>query len=579
MKYIFIFFILVVSSGAMTLRADAYPDLKPVLDAQKGNAVINIPKGTYLLDLQRYGAYTFDGLTGVEVKGNGSEIICNDQQQAFSIKNCRNFKLSDISIDYDPLCFTQGVITEIDPARKWFTITMDEGYPLENITTERVQFFDPQTRTLRKNSITTYANNYTSLEKVSGAAFKLTKNGNWDALEQLGDLVTLSVVSANKQISHTIYLYRNTNLVMEDVTVYGSNSFSILEMECNNSRYSRCKIIPKPDEPQRPSPRLRSGNADGLHSKQALKGPTIENCEITFCADDCIAINGAFYPVYKVDNTNLDANCNSSDKTVRHIYLLGTNTSFKQGAGDTLQLVSYDGALLGTAHIDFVRTQDDTEAPTPGEISACMSKFPDLSNAGQYKYGVRYRISEIPEGVNINTGDLVYNKQGIGSGFAIRNNKIGYNRSRGILVKASDGIITGNEITETAMNGIILSPELNWMEAGCSENVEISNNVLLNCMYERTNAGMRPGALAVVGINGKREVSPAGMFHNITIRNNTIEGGPRPAIALTSIDGVNGYDNLITPDEEMIREHGSRFGADNTLDVWTKNVINAHLPE
>ncbi len=91
-------------------------------------------------------------------------------------------------------------------------------------------------------------------------------------------------------------------------------------------------------------------------------------------------------------------------------------------------------------------------------------------------------------------GDVIYNESHTGKGFVIRNNKVGYNRSRGILIKSAHGVVHDNEIAGTAMNGILVAPEIHWMGGGFANNVEIKYNQLFECMFEKTNQSMPPGA-------------------------------------------------------------------------------------
>ena len=93
---------------AASAAAQNHPDLHEVLDRQKGRNLIEIPKGTYTLDVRSNGPYKFHNLTDVHINGNGSTVICNNQEQAFSFYNCVRVELRDLTIDYDPLCFTQG---------------------------------------------------------------------------------------------------------------------------------------------------------------------------------------------------------------------------------------------------------------------------------------------------------------------------------------------------------------------------------------------------------------------------------------------------------------------------------------
>ncbi|NDP20478.1 MAG: right-handed parallel beta-helix repeat-containing protein [Paludibacter sp.] len=534
-----------------TFSVAQYPALKPLLDAQRNNAVIDIPKGKYLMDTQNGGGYNFSNLTNVSINLNGSEIICNKASNVFTFTNCTNVTVKGFSVDYDPLLFTQGIITAVDASRRWFEFVVDEGYPITNIIASRTQFFDATTRELKRNSFTTYDGSFT-LSAVTGAPrkFRATKPYVWNANETVGDYVVMSCSGSG----HAFYMYKCNDMVIEDVTFYGAASFTFFENETNNSHYLNCKVTKKINELERPSPRLRSSNMDGIHSKNARKGPTIENCEVKYGGDDCIAINGAMYPIIAVDRAN------------RTVTLLSTSTSSYLQIADTMQFVSFSGKKVGISIMEAGRAVTATTA----EIAAFLAKYPDLKRKENYNNGIQIRVDEVPAGLAV--GDVIYSRDKIGSGFVIKNNDVGHIRSRAILIKASDGIITGNTISNCEMGGIVISPEYDWMEAGFSSNLEISHNTISNCMFGRSSTGGKAGALSVMCVGGSKSIAPVGAYNNISIHNNTIADCPRPSVVVTSVDGLSYFSNTITPDLSTVRTHGQNFGVPNNVDYWTRNV-------
>lgn len=545
-----ILFITIILCYAAISKAELTA-LKPLLDAQKNNAVIDIPYGKYLMDTQSGGGYSFNNLNNVTINLNGSEIICNKASNVFTFTNCTNVTVKGFSVDFDPLLFTQGVITSVDASKMWFEFVVDAGYPITNIEASRTQFFDANTRELKRNSITTYSGSFT-LSAVAGNArkFRATKAYYWDAFETVGDLVVMNCTGSG----HAFYMYKCQDMNIEDVTFYGAATFTFFENETNNSHYQNCKVTLKKDESERTSARLRSSNADGIHSKNAKKGPTIENCEVLYGGDDCIAINGAMYPIYAIDATN------------KTISVLSSSSSSYLTAGDSAQFVSYAGKKLGVAKMEITRSA----TPTSTNISTFLSKYPNLQKNDTYTYGIQVRVNEVP--TELAVGDVIYSRDKTGAGFVIKNNTVGHIRSRAILVKASDGKITGNTISNCEMGGIVISPEYDWMEAGFSSNLEISNNTITNCMFGRSSTSGKAGAISVMCVGANRSIAPLGAYSNISIHNNTVQNCPRPCVVVTSVDGLSYFSNIISPDLATIRTHGQTYGVPNNVDFWSKNV-------
>ena len=68
-----------------------------------------------------------NNLDGVVIDGNGARVIRTTLSGGIAVNNCRKLTLKNFTLDYDPLPFTQGVITRIDGHKLYFRI--DQGYP------------------------------------------------------------------------------------------------------------------------------------------------------------------------------------------------------------------------------------------------------------------------------------------------------------------------------------------------------------------------------------------------------------------------------------------------------------------
>ena len=133
-------------------------------------------------------------------------------------------------------------------------------------------------------------------------------------------------------------------------------------------------------------------------------------------------------------------------------------------------------------------------------------------------------------------GGILCSANRIGNGFAVKNCYFGFNRSRGILIKASHGEISGNRLEGCWMSAILVSPEYWWLEAGSSSDLTITGNTITNC------AGV-PICIEATGGNG--DIAPAGAHRNITITSNNVAGCAMPGILVTSTAGLQiGWNTL-----------------------------------
>src|SRR5690606_1710022 len=381
--------LLMCSVSVAFIQAQELADLRMVLDSQKGQQIINIPPGKYLLDNAAHGAYRFIGLNGVKIVGNGAEIFCNSQEQALRFTECIDVTVSNLSVDYDPLCFTQGEIVARDTNGTWFEVEIDEGYPIENINSHRVNFYEKATRELKTNSITTYSGNYSSMEKIGDRRFRFVKNGNWNANEAIGDLVALDVKAEKPFVApHTIQLEKCTGMKLRGITVYGSNSFSFYERECYATHYDSCRVA-KGHMPDGIAPRLRSGNADGIHSSLAKKGPLVENCEVGYNGDDGIIVCGRSFPIVRIDTTD------------NSIYLLSRDANPAFYEGDTLRHVLYSGIQSDRIRIHAVQKFEVTDA----DRDFLKEKYSGILSLAGYTTGIRISLASFPQ--ELATGDVI----------------------------------------------------------------------------------------------------------------------------------------------------------------------------
>jgi hypothetical protein len=468
-------------------------------------------------------------------------MVCTETTRAITIENCRNLTLRGLTIDYDPLPFTQGRIVEISGDTSRLTLEILEGYPEPGEISGSMEIFDPATGRLRER--TTHFGATSRMESPMRAIITKRAATEEFAIERVGDIAVISVTYApGGRQPHAIMATDSEGLVFEDVTLYAGPTFGFFENGCNGSRYIRCRIdrrAPEHDPVRREMPRLRSMNADAYHSKNARRGPTYEHCSAFYMGDDAIAINGDFHFVTEAKGAELR---------------VLAKRSLRMRAGDTVQFLNLDGTRLPDRRIVSVKPDG---AITEEERKDIMSRnlYPDIRRDG-LNDAYRIVLDEPLEGVQ--RGTMICDANGIGNGFAIRHCRLGHNRSRGILVKAGRGEITDNEITGSVMTSILVTPEYWWLEAGMSDDLLIARN--------RISEGRGVG-IAVVSVGREAGIiSPAGTFNNITITGNSVKGGPSPGLLVTSVRGLVEADNVIEPDPDMAL-HPRQVGP------WGKNGV------
>lgn len=206
-------------------------------------------------------------------------------------------------------------------------------------------------------------------------------------------------------------------------------------------------------------------------------------------------------------------------------------------AGEDAQIFTYDGRRLEDRRI--VSVTPDGEVT--GDERALIERQAMNEHLRRNGLSTAWRV-ELDQEVSVPPGTLICSANRIGNGFSIRNCQVGFNRSRGILVKAGHGVIADNLIEGSVMTGILISPEYWWLEAGLSDELVISGNRI---------EGGRGMGIAVMAEGGNHVLAQAGTFRNIRVTGNTIKGGASPGLLLTSIRGLSEEGNVVRPDPGM----------------------------
>ncbi len=297
--------------------------------------------------------------------------------------------------------------------------------------------------------------------------------------------------------------------------VYASPCFGFLEHQCDGSTYLRCAIDRRPacDDPvKRGFARMRSLDADAFHSVEAAKGPAILDCTAKFQGDDCVNIHGTYNLVVG----------NSTGRL--RVAALGRMTI---EPGDPIELLPYSGKRPDDA--SAVKIEPD--APLNDEELAFIRKLNLNAGNKERLLGGKEHVYAVTldRDVILPIGSAICSGNRVGNGFVVRGCDFGYNRSRGILIKASRGEVSGNTITHGWMAAVLVAPEFWWFEAASSSDVVISGNTIIGC---------RRAAIEVLALGGNDKPLPSGAHRNLSIIGNTITDSAWPNVHVSSTDGL-----------------------------------------
>ena len=123
-------------------------DLQAFIDSQviKGEKHIVIPPGKHYVTPRHHNGkmhILLRGLQDVIIDGmDEAEIICTKTTRAITLFNCKNVTLKGLTIDYDPLPYTQGKIIAISDDKLTLAVSMISGYPTADTINSNKKIFN-----------------------------------------------------------------------------------------------------------------------------------------------------------------------------------------------------------------------------------------------------------------------------------------------------------------------------------------------------------------------------------------------------------------------------------------------------
>lgn len=292
----------------------AFRDALAAAAASGGSARVVCDDTTYRIGFRGddFFALTLDGAQDVTVDGQGALLVFDPRNMALMLGHCQRVTISDLRIDFDPLPYTQGVITGVDQAAGAFTVGIEEGYPLPP-TGDAFQsvyrhgcFLDPdrrwytwnwcyiaavrpvesQARTYRITATPAMAD---AIEKVEPGQRFVFRNPPWAAGDVMrSPLAKVGRDAADRGAFHNppiaaVQVRYCDDCTLDGIDQYMSPNMSVFVDGSTNTMIRRYRVLYKPG-----TDRLAAGLSDGIHCKGNETGPVIEDCYFEGLWDDAI---------------------------------------------------------------------------------------------------------------------------------------------------------------------------------------------------------------------------------------------------------------------------------------------------
>lgn len=491
---------------------------------------------------------------GVTIDGNGARLVMTDLKHAIRLSNCRNLTVKNLTVDYDPLPFTQGVITSVSPDFRVVEFTIDKGYPdlTAPYAVGRLHLFTADGREWKREAADLYGK--TEIIDARHGRFRSSKP---EPAFAPGDRVAL-----NQRKNGAFYLTGCGPVRFENITLHASPSLGF----CNRFSEGGDELVnvklargPKPIGAD--AERLLSTCADGLNYAYIRRGPRLVNCDFSFMGDDSVNLHSVALPVAgALDDMTFDTlrpyKHEEFAKVIR--------------PGDKLRLLDpTDYSVVGEAVIKSFR-------PSPRKYDREMLTKFYFNHGDGFKDWTAYEITLEPGGTPVKAG-LFFDIPAIGAnGFEIRDSYFHDHRARALRIMASNGVIENNRFERIKHAAITVGAEYGyWREAGWVENIQIRNNKIrdVGCNMMLQPESYANGAISVFA----RLENYSGTFkgnRNISITGNFVETCPAAGIFLFAADGVTLRDNRLVNTAFGPQTPGRDYGFTGLKPVWIINSAN-----
>lgn len=488
----------------------------------RGQRRISVPRARYWLAPNPDEAAYFHlaRRADAEIDFNGGELVGTVQATMFTLSDCTNVTVRGVSVDYSDLPFTQAVIERVDAERNW-DVRAVEGYPRPRPAELDVagDFWPIQAYGAKSHEPVNYMRyrQNVALERTGADTYRVT--GGECRKGETGDVVVWSRVDRTRPHRRgVVNVWSSADCRIEDVDAFAApnNGCAFAEALATGNVYASCRLVrraPETDLFPRALRRLRSGNHDAFNSRRSPRGPTLEGCVFQYHCDDCVNISGFYVLVLSC-----------SGRTLR----IADYAQERLRVGDLCQVQTPDGEALPDVRI----VREASAAPLSAAEKAGfagLGLWPGCEN----NFTAAQEVT-LDREVDLPPGSLLAPRGRMGDGFAIRRCTMGHNRARGLLVKASDGVIESNTLEGVEGWAVLMAPECNWMESGCGSNLRLVGNVCCG-----NGDGIHIGGRSLKG----RPLA-ASTRSNVRIEGNLIEGGN---VAVTGCRGLVVDRNDIRP--------------------------------
>lgn len=428
----------------------------------KGGRIVCVPKAKYVVEPVGAIYLALTNVSDAVIDFSGSEVVGKVATRLIQLVDCTNVTVKNLTVDFEPLPYTEGEILEVSGDGDW-TVRVFDGYPRpEGRQLDSSGIFPVQVYGRKSSELVNPARFGNGLQIVRAGDGLYHVSGGGDRRGTVGDICVWTVPRADRPTEpYCLNVARVTRCTFENITLYSTCGMGFLESFACSNVWRKCSVDRRPPETDpipRGWPRLRSGNHDAFNSRSSVAGPRLENCTFRYHGDDCVNISGMYALVSAVHE----------DGSLRVLYRPGRPPF---SVPDTAEALTADAVMQSGLAVRSC-VADGVADERERRFVESLGFWPGVAS----EYNRAYRVTLERPVVGMGPGGLVASEHSLGNGFSICGCTLGPCRGRGVFFLASHGCVRDCRIRGTYNAGILSWVDYVWLESGTSHDVELSGN-------------------------------------------------------------------------------------------------------
>lgn len=450
-----------------------------------------------------------EGLNDVCVDGNGATLLYHGNMITIAVLNCSNITIKNLSLDYVRPPMSEMTVEESGDGSTVVRFHPDSKYQVnskghlmlcdnrggEN-RYECIEY-NPSNDHLTFSEVWSVLNSSAATDLGDGRVRFATPA---DFAAPAGHTITVRDVTRD----HVgLFINESSGVTLTDLHIKYMHAMGIFNQLSRDITINR--VICAPDVL---GGRIMASSADFTHFSGCAGKVSVSNCFFSGAHDDCINVHG----------TNLRVVGREGDNRLRLRFMHAQSYGFKiYVPGDTIAIV--DSKSMQRVHYNEVKA---VERLSDREVEITLRR-------------------PLPRKFNLE--DKCVENMTWTPEVEIRNNTFTHTHTRGVLVTTPRKVrISGNKFVRTGMSAILIESDTEaWYESGPVRDVEIRNNLFVDCAY------LRGPANAVIAMNpSNSKVDENYPVHeNVRISNNTFLTFGNPVVFAKSTSPLTIVDNVI----------------------------------